>query len=159
MSNHSLCTNYAPWINGAQGAMFWNLSQAKEIAYSIAKQVSHEAYLASKYLLQEPPDIQTSPETDISVTSTGGDDSVQFIVREDPDFVPDANYKNQVMVMFCNNADQAVTVSIRFPDQVLPAGQIDPNYGPDSIQLINGKIFQIDMTAYTARAWQFKIRQ
>ena len=95
--------NYAAWINGAQGAMFWLLSKSNTTAFPRAKKISYEAHLVSEYLMEPDAGIAAT------ITSTEGDETVQFILRRHPD------YQDQVLIMICNNTDEEADIWVYFP--------------------------------------------
>ena len=145
MSNHSLCTNHAPWINGAQGAMFWDLSDSDDIAYAIARQISKEAYLASAYLLE--PDAGLAATID----SSAGSHTAQFILKKHPDYGP-PSYNDLMMLMVCNNASITATINISIPgDQIVGMGPIV--YGYNWSYSLNNNLISLEMEPYTARAF------
>lgn len=101
---------YTSWINGAQGAMFWELSKSDPIMFTRARKITFEANLLKSYLLESDAGINAT------ITSTNDDDSTaQFIIRKDPNFIPNSTHKSKVMMMICNNSVFQTNLWIQFP--------------------------------------------
>lgn len=100
--------NYAPWINGAQGTMFWNLTQSNRVDFEDrAQYIAREVYAASAYLTA------STFVSDATITSTEGDDTAQFILRRNP------NDSSKILLMLCNNSsEEADAVWVHFPPDV-----------------------------------------
>jgi hypothetical protein len=102
---------YTPWINGAQGAMFWELSKSDSKSFTRANQIMYEAGILSKYLLQ--------PDAGIAATITSSNDdnsTVQFILRRDPDFDPSTSeYLDKILILISNNSLNTSIITVQFP--------------------------------------------
>ncbi len=101
---------YTSWINGAQGAMFWELSKSDPDMFARARRISHEAFLLRKYLLE--------PDAGINATITSlqaDDETAQFIIKKNPNFAPNSTHKSKVMLMVCNNSDRETSLWVQFP--------------------------------------------
>ncbi|MEW6233952.1 MAG: hypothetical protein AB1656_01065 [Candidatus Omnitrophota bacterium] len=142
--------NYASWINGAQGAMFWNLSKSNTRSFERAKKVSEEAYLASKCLMESDSGISAT------ITSTNDDDSTaQFILRRDPNFVPGTQYKDCLLLMVCNNSQYATNVWIQFPQNqiISTAFGINQSYNWSYTIDTSNNRFGVGLARSSARAF------
>ncbi len=140
--------NYAPWINGAQGAGFLFLSKSDDIAFTRAYNISEEAYYVSKYLMESDAGIEAELRT-----SNGA--YAQFILRSDPLFTPTPGNQNsdKLMLMVCNNSGFDTDVEIKFPDTTTFGGVAPlPTELPWNYSTTGHKI-ELEMNAWTARAF------
>lgn len=101
---------YTQWVNGAQGAMFWNLSKANERMFNIVKKVSYEAYKCSNYLMNPPDDI--CKKFQLNVTQDHCD--VQLLVRKDPKYL----YGNRYLIIIVNNSKDSTEVNLEIPSEI-----------------------------------------
>lgn len=114
--------NYGPWINGAQGCIFFTLSKSgydpptghdEMEAFELAERISKEAYYLSKYLLRPDAGINAT------ISSTPESDTyVQFILKDEPNYVPTPPITRRVMLMVCNNSINVNYVTIDFPQSM-----------------------------------------
>jgi hypothetical protein len=100
---------YTQWVNGAQGAMFWNLSKSNLRMFNIVKKLSYEAFKCSNYLMNPPDDICN--DFDVIVSNDNAD--VQFIVRKDPTYV--FGSKCRYLILLVNNSNIRTDVTLQIP--------------------------------------------
>lgn len=83
-------TCYAPWIMGAQGAMFYDLTISDANYYAQASAIQNEAWLMRDALLEPDPNIS------VHMTASKDVNKARFILRPDPDF------SRRYLLMICN---------------------------------------------------------
>ena len=140
---------YCSWINGSQGAFFWELAKSDQLSLDISTKISKEAHYASQCLMQK-----TDIVSDVSCIEFEDNHDVQYIIRKDPNwFGSGSTIEKRYLLMICNNSKENSNCFVDFKTPIKKVESIVPQYNWSHVFRNDNKEIGVGLGGYRARAF------